>query len=372
MNLRKGMLKDSALFAKAIRSCMKGIIFAGNVGMMTNLRYLDFYKQIDVDAVFDELGWIPEEDDGVEMKGFCFDAWGLHKHGDTTGKFAFNREKVVGNCFVCQGFTLQALVMAINNLDYQEATNWLFKFTKPSQKSSEEFYEQVSRLLNSSEPETKPMPFFNELVLDQWHPDDPLDYEWFSERNISSAVVDHFKCGFNPQAKSHHSKKEVYQGRAIILPHFWNKKLVGWQHRWLDERPNWVPKYENTSSFPRDRTVWGYDFCKVQDHQPIIVESVPTALMLISEGYPAIATFGASVSDAQIKLLRVFSQGILLARDNDEAGRVWEDKIISGLVRYVPILGVDPVKGSGNDLGDLEINELSTHLQSITYRGISL
>lgn len=331
--------------------------------MPTNLRYLDFYKQVDLDAVYDELGWVPESTDGVEDKGFCPDVWSLHKHGDTTGKFAFNRDKRVYNCWVCGGGTLLDLVMAAKSVPYQEATDWLFQFTKPSDQTSEQFYEEIERMLHSDDPPVKkPLPYFNERVLEPWD----IHHKWFTDRGIENSVREFFKCGYNPTAREYSAKDGVYEGEAIILPHFWDGRLVGWQSRWLDEaRPRWVGKYTNTSSFPRHQTVFGYDFCKTIPKQPIVVESTTTALMLISRGYPAIATFGGQVTPEQLKLLRIFQKGVILAPDNDSVGKEWIGKATEALLRYIPLLGVPLVQGSGSDLGDLQPEELPTHLQGI-------
>lgn len=333
----------------------------------TNLRYSEFAKHIDVDSVWEELDWQPDEDlsNEIEDKGFCPDLWGLHKNGDTTGKFAFNRDKLVYNCWVCGGGTLLSLVMESKKLDYQEATNWLFKFTKPVDQSPAEFYGEIQRLLESDDEKEPPLPYFNTRVLDPWV---NQSHNWFNTRNISKDVREYFKLGFNPQARQYHPKHGSYEGSAIVLPHFWKDgKLVGWQHRWMNTTPRWVPKYTNTSEFPRERTLWGYHFCLVQDKQPIIVESVPTALMLISAGYPAIATFGAEVTPTQLKLLRVFQQGVLLASDNDGAGSKWLATNTNYLERYIPVLHVPTVKGVGSDLGDLKPEELSTHLKGTSY-----
>lgn len=335
-----------------------------NVG----LRYSDFSDQIDLDAVYDELGWAPERTHLDEDIGFCPDLHGWHKNGDTTGKFAFNRTKLCYNCWVCSGGSLLSWVMEAKSLDVQDATTWLYQFTKPRKISSDDFYAEIETLLAVGKPDHKTLPFFNEKVIEKWKQPHP----WFKERNIDPEVVDYFQLGFD---KDHvkYGPKGNYTGRAIILPHFWKGKLVGWQERWLDQdRPPWVGKYTNTSDFPRNETLWGYDFAYQSKQQPIVVESVTTALYLISQGYSSIATFGAGVSAEKMGLLRVFNQGVILAPDNDPAGYAWLDDpgkttLHGYLERYVPVLVVPYVEGSGADVGDLEPEQLSMHLKGTNY-----
>lgn len=339
----------------------------GNYGV--GLRYGDFVDQIDLDAVYEELGWSPERTHLDEDIGFCPDLHARHNNGDTTGKFAFNRNKKCYNCWVCGGGSLLSWVMESKDLDIQDATSWLYDFTKPKKISAEDFYSEIEVLLEVGKPEHKNMPFFNDKVIEKWRNN---SHRWFAERRIDPEVASYFKLGFDAEHIKY-GPKGNYTGPCIILPHFWKGKLMGWQERWLSqERPPWVGKYTNTSDFPRNETLWGYDFALKSSQQPIIVESVTSALYLISEGYSAIATFGASVSAEKMALLRVFNQGVILAPDNDPAGYAWLNDpgkitLHGYLERYIPTLVVPYVEGSGADLGDLEPDQLSLHLKSTNF-----
>src|SRR3954452_20242818 len=117
------------------------------------LRYKDFYNQIDYDSLYEDLGWNPEQTYGAEDKGYCLDPWSLHKHGDTTGKLAINRDKGVYNCWVCGGGTILSLVMEVKHLPVDEATAYLWQFTKHDRENPQEFYSKVARLLQEDKPE---------------------------------------------------------------------------------------------------------------------------------------------------------------------------------------------------------------------------
>lgn len=327
-----------------------------------NLKFQDIIDRIDYDKLYEALEWEPISTNGDEDKGYCLMTWN-HKNGDTTGKLAINRDKGVYNCWVCDGGSILSLVMEVKSLGYQEAMEWLWQFVDAAQKETpDEFYQRVQKLLTREYKDFKPLPYFNDRVL-TWEGWD----EYFATRNITQDVATYFKLGVDPEHKKFHPQHGEHVGPAAIFPHYWEEKLVGWQERWLEEIPKWIGRYTNTTDFPRETTVWGYDFAIRQEKQPIICESVPTALMLISEGYPAIATFGAQVTSDQLRHLRVFQQGIMLAPDNDLAGTKWLTTATEYLKRFVPVLQVPTVTGSGSDLGDLHPDELSIHLKGITH-----
>jgi hypothetical protein len=151
--------------------------------MAKPLRYSKFVDQIDLDEVYAELGFAPDQEDhrGNDI-GQCILPWGLHQHGDTTGKFAIQREKKVFNCWVCGGGSLLSLVMAVKDLSDEEATNWLYQFTKPAEERGEAFLERISKIMRPEKGQAWCNPYYNERVLDKWLTD---DHPWLEERGIA-------------------------------------------------------------------------------------------------------------------------------------------------------------------------------------------
>lgn len=273
-------------------------------------------------------------EDESEIQCRCPDWDGHHSHGDRTGKLYINPDKGVYNCWVAGGGNLTQLVSNVRSINYDGAKRFVSNFVDLSL-SREVFGYQLDRIFDSKWTEDGKMPYFVQTVLDQWSIE---SHPWFTQRNISKDVIRRYKLGYNTKDDT------------IILPHFFENRLVGFQHRYLDDRR---PKYKFTLGFPKDRTLWGYDTAKTT---PIIVESVPSALMLISHGYDALATFGASVTAKQCRLLRKYSNGIILSRDNDEAGIRWFNKIVSELDAFLPIQTLDVIEGKKADIGDYRGN----------------
>lgn len=325
-----------------------------------NLRYSDFADRINVEAFEDAIGFVPNDQVGDNDVGFCMFPEN-HMHGDTTGKFAIEREKKLYNCWSCGGGTLLSLTMELHpEWDAEEATEWLYQFADADLRDDKEFVEEFLAAFEDVERRVKTLPYFNIKVLDRYFQES--NTAWFDGRGIAPWVSQMFRLGYSSMVRKASPGKGKfvddpdYYGPAIILPHFWNERLVGWQHRWLDDdRPEWVKKYTNTPDFPKEDTLFGWDRAKTQSGPVLVSESVPTTLFVISEGVSAVSTFGSGVNDPQLRLLRQFSGGVILAPDNDKAGHKWADTIHEYLKRFIPVYQLPPVPGEKSDLGDLAL-----------------
>lgn len=333
-----------------------------------HLHYQDFADSIDLDAFEEAIGFEPLEHKNSEDIGYCPDLWGMHKHGDTTGKFAINRDKCVYHCFLCGGGNLLSLAMESQKMDEETATEWLHKFAVGDVRTDTQFVDDMFKLLDDyEEKKGDRMPYFNAHVLSQFHGElvgeENELFEWCATRGITPEVAVEHQLGYNDWHKKIAPMRggekidDDYFGPCVVFPHFWESKLVGWQHRWLNhglDTPKWLPKYTNTSDFPKARTIYNYDHAmKHPGNRAIVVESVPTVLFLESMGLPAIATFGSGVKENQLRMMRWFENGVIVAPDNDAPGEKFARQVRDYLERYVDVTVLKPVTLSeGADLGD--------------------
>lgn len=322
-----------------------------------SLRYSDFADRINVDAFEDAIGFSPEDRVGDNDVGFCMFPEN-HMHGDTTGKFAIEREKKLYNCWSCGGGTLLSLTMELHSeWEADEATEWLYQFVDADLRDDQEFVDEFLASFDDADRREKTLPYFNVKVLDRYF--QTSNMSWFEGRGIAPWVVETCQLGYSPRCRKPSPGKGKfiddpdYYGPAIIFPHFWSGRLVGWQHRWLDDdRPEWVKKYTNTPDFPKEDTVYGWDYATSVKGMPIVVESVPTVNFLMSEGLSAVSTFGSGVNEPQLRLLRRFNEGVVLAPDNDKAGTKWADTITQYLKRFTKVWIIPPLEDEKADLGD--------------------
>jgi hypothetical protein len=344
---------------------------------MPKLRYGEFESLIDLDQLYEAVGFSPERTQGSWDQGYCIFP-DNHANGDTTGKFGINRDERIYNCWVCGGGDLLSLAMELHpEFNVDDATHWLHQFTRGV--SDDKFLDEFEKDLADVEKRAATLPYFNSRVLDRWVAElwtgdptnnreeilDLLAGKWAITLDIALEA----NVGYDPM-HSRSVKGETYVGPALIFPVFWKDRLVGWQERWLEDeedRPKWVPKYTNTTDMPKSDIIYGYDDAlrgPLRKAKVFVVESVPSALALRSAGLNAVATFGTSINEPQLRLLRRFSQGVVPCPDNDPppktkpdampAGLKWQKHIADYLVNFVPVtLMPPPPVAPKDDVADL-------------------
>ena len=116
------------------------------------------------------------------------------------------------------------------------------------------------------------------------------------------------------------------EGAAWILPirDADSGVLRGWQTKSAHDT-------RNTPGTRKGRTLFGIDRFQ-PGSTAILVESPLDAAVLLSAGLDGgLASFGANVSREQAQILRDRAGRIVLALDNDDAGRAGQDKLIEHL-----------------------------------------
>lgn len=307
-----------------------------------------------------------------------------HPGADASPSFSVNEDNLLWNCFTCDdGGSLPTLVIRIEELqdsDYEtawaKAVDWLIPFSdgEVSEDDDAGFLEQVDKYFKRGEERkryVKPtMPYFADRVIDLLEPA-PLDI--LAKWNITSEeTVEHFRLKYDPERHRIKGDKD-YTAPALVIPHFFNGKLVGFQERWLaDDRPKWVPKYTNSDDFPKSTTLYDWDNVReeAQGSPAIVVESAMTRIRLWELGYAGVATFGASVTDEQVRLLRALRGGVILSFDNDPdylnqkgkwvmgSGRKAMLTYVEKLADYIPVEFLPFVDKDKGDLADLEDREV--------------
>jgi len=326
------------------------------------MNYHDFKHRIDMDALESELGFSVLRSHNDEDIGYCIFPEN-HQHGDTTGKLHINRTKKVWHCWVCGGGDLVSLVMLKRQLDPRDAVNWLYQFATNTANVEDDraFIERVMAMLEDKIEEIS-MPYYNKHVLDRFE----KKYDYFYHRGISRAVCTKYLLCHCDNMKQTLGNGEEYRGPAAIFPHFWNDTLVGYQCRWIEYGnpgfPARMPKWKSTPDFPRESTIFNYHNALRSPQPPVLCESAITTLFLESCGFSSVASFGAYLTDAQARLLRRFNQGVIIAPDNDSAGKKMSNMVKSSLLSYIPVYQIPedwcrylPAPHEKADFGDFAV-----------------
>jgi len=330
---------------------------------------------IDTEALLSDLGvdfsfWHKEH----QAMCHCPNLYGLHENGDRNPSFGFNDEKLAYNCFTCGGGNVIELVQMMkpeyarrfkgDTQKDQEAITYLEQFADFNQQSG--IAAKVSEILHAKEEKPMPLPDYPADSLFQYHKIHPYLYE----RGLTKDVIVEMQVGFDDE----HG--------AIVIPHFFQNKLVGIQRRHLAQDSNGdficprceqnkksVPKYWNTPNFPKVNTLYGYDHMKqalVEEdgRSVIVVESPFSALKLKSLGFNrVVATFGQFSREQGMLLIAIPT--ILYWPDNDYAGHQNTWRTISSLGQYTTVKIVPVLPKLKGDPGDLETSdEVLKYLQN--------
>jgi len=340
---------------------------------------------LDFEIILPLLGIDPVSYHGDWIQASCPDLTGMHEGGDASPSFGVNTEDLGYNCFVCGGGTLTELVAGILEVDDESAVEWLEEHSTLNYVATkDDFIAEGERLLSKMMAKTTPtkevLPDYPPDLLFQFDKIHP--YVW--ERGLSKKVVTEKQIGFT----------EEHMG--IVIPHFFDQKLVGIQYRHLAQKgkqflcpdpycnpphKNKVPKYKNTPHFPRNTTLFNYD--KASSYSwVIVVESPFTELYLESHGYPnVVATFGAGLSGEQAWLLSRFTNGVYFWPDNDSASAQWFVEVrkkpskrpahaLILLEKSVPTFIVPAVPGAKADPADAAPNEIDRYLKAAYPTGL--
>ena len=341
--------------------------------------YADIKDSIRLEEVIDNLGIYVDRVDKGEYWSSC--PLSTHPGSDASPSFSVNDELLVYNCFVCGGGPLPKLVQDVLSLDsWDDAIDWLTPYSDGPSDTDEGFMKQLARYLERADQKphyerTPELPYYSESILERME-DAPLELvaKWGIK---DTETILHHKIKYDPE-HARVFKKGEYVGPALIIPHFFGGKMVGYQERWLDDdRPDGIPKYTNSDDFPRKETLYGWDEAKMVGATPlIVVESTMTRVRLWELDYLAVATFGASLSERQIRLLRNWLPGLIFAQDNDPdfknakgqmvagAGKANLAKNVNALLDYTSVEVIPPATKEKGDLADLEDEEIVSLIEA--------
>jgi DNA primase len=114
-------------------------------------------------------------------------------------------------------------------------------------------------------------------------------------------------------------------------------------------------EFKNTPGLAKSKTLFNLHRVKTSN-KVYVVESSFDAIRLDQVGFPAVATLGATVSNAQIDLLQKYFNDIIVIADNDEAGGNMMKRIIERLGSRVSVIKLNK---EYKDIGDMDDSAIS-------------
>lgn len=290
-----------------------------------------------------------------------------HNNGDQNPSAACNLDRKLYICYSYWGGDLFHLIQKLENKSsFADIVPILAPFLGDATAEPDAFREEMearlAAFLATPGAYTADLPAYSDRVLAPW----AFVHPYLHERGIDTDTASALQIGWRED------------DNRIVIPHFWDGKLVGWQARAVPDRPgqwpgtaNPEPKYKSTAGFPKANTLY-YNHAKPRPTggSVIVVESPFSVLKATAVGLttPVLATFGAKVSASQIAMLADFDEVTVWA-DDDAAGTLMARKLAKALYRQTRVWVVDP--DPGKDMADYDTRtaletKLSTAAPAVT------
>lgn len=288
---------------------------------------------------------------GASYKGLC------PFHDDKTPSFYVNPAKGVCKCFSCgKGGSAVGFIMEIEQMSYPEALRHLAKKFNIEIKE-----EELTKEEQKNRNERERMLALNDWAASFYHDymlHDPMGQAvgmaYFRSRGFRDDIIEKFKLGYAPDQwdalakaalakgfkedilvatslafkKDNGTLTDKFRGRAMFPWFSLSGQVIGFGGRVLDARTKGVAqKYVNSSDsevYHKLQELYGLFQAKKQiakDQLVYMVEGYTDVLSMHQCGIEnVVANSGTALNDAQIRLLKRFTNNIILIYDGDEAG----------------------------------------------------
>jgi DNA primase len=284
----------------------------------------DIYTAEQVRRVLNGTGIDIEAEYGTDYIIFC-----PYHNNNRTPAGEVSKEHGMFFCFGCQTTkTLIEFVMYTSNRTYFEAV----RFIKSKEQDSS-IEDSINKTLIKKPEFTQ----YDELLIKRLNNqalESPRAMRYFEGRKITKDSITKFNLGYSEK-----------QDSVTIPIHSPDGMCIGFVARTIE-----VKEFKNTPGLPKGKVLFNLHRIKTSS-TVYVVESSFDAIRLDQVGFPAIATLGANVSAAQIKLLEKYFNSIVLIADNDDAGIIMRDKLIEKLGPVVTSVYIDK---KYKDIGDMD------------------
>ncbi|MGH7642968.1 MAG: DNA primase [Candidatus Dormibacteria bacterium] len=296
---------------------------------------------------------------GREWKGLC------PFHTEHTASFYVNPEKQLWNCHGChEGGDIFHFVELIDHTDFRGALEELAK--RAGVDLSQDRPQSPTEIRRRKQREA--LLHLNQLAVDFYHhvllrsPTGQLGRRFLDSRGVTEEDREHFKLGYAPLGttqdnlvrflRKHQADPadiaasglartergrltDFFRQRVVIPIRDEQGRSVGFGGRAIGEGS---PKYLNTrgtSLFEKSYVLFGLDLAREAMHKErraVLMEGYFDVIGAHRIGIRnAVSVSGTALTDAQVRLLRRFSDEVILCFDGDPAGQTAAGKAV-GLV----------------------------------------
>ena len=292
-------------------------------------------------------GYVSLKRAGSNLKGLC------PFHSEKSPSFTVYPQNNSFYCFGCgAGGDQISFVMRIERLDYPDAIQFLAKRAgvtvvddNQSKYSNEPRFDR-QRMFKMNVDAAK---YFNAMLFSD-DPDAKNALAYFTEkRKLSVATIKHFGLGFAPNSYDRFSKYMLSRGytydelvagflcgktdKGHYFDAFRNRvmfpiidvsgNVIAFGGRVMDDSK---PKYKNSSDTPvfkKSRNLFALNFARMSCKDSLILcEGYMDVIALHSVGISnAVATLGTAITSEQARIMKNYTDKVVICYDSDEAGQ---------------------------------------------------
>ena len=280
---------------------------------------------------------------GRTHKGLC------PFHNEKTPSFMVYEDTQSFYCFGCgAGGDAITFTMKIENLDYIEAVKLLAEragLSMPDEGYDDSLTKKKNRILAANREAAR---FFHSCLLDKKN-SHALNY--FLNRGLTPQTIKHFGLGYAPDSwdslikhmrEKGFSVHELYEADLVkkstkngerFYDNFRNRMMtpiidirgnvIGFGGRVLDDSK---PKYVNTADtlvYKKSHEVFAMNYAKnAKEDFLIVAEGYMDVIALHQAGFTnAVACLGTALTSEQARLMKRYTDEVVLSYDSDEAGQ---------------------------------------------------
>ncbi len=291
-------------------------------------------------------------------------------HKEKSPSFSVSPDKQIFHCFGCGvGGDVITFICKIENVNYKEAIQILAEKANITLPVSDNAQDAKREMLKQKVYE------INEIVAKFYHenlykPSAKEAQEYVKKRKLDNNTLKKFMIGYsngtnevykflkqkgfkeeeillsNLVKKTDYGYNDVYKNRLIFPIQDVRNRIIAFGGRVLDDSK---PKYINSPEgivYNKGRNLYALNVAKNADTKNIImVEGYMDAVSLHQRGISnAVASLGTSLTEGQARLLRKYTEKVVISYDSDGAGQA------------ATLRGLDILKNVGCDVRILQMD----------------
>lgn len=269
-------------------------------------------------------------------------------HSEKSPSFAVSPDKQIFHCFGCHaGGSALHFLMKIEGINFKEAIETLAERSNIQLPKLDSFESNETQILKDKvyEVNKETAQFYHERL---YTPIAKSAQEYVKKRKLDNTTLKSFVIGFSGAWDElyKHLREKGFQDREILESGLVNRnengkyidryrnrlmfpiqdvrgKIIAFGGRVLDDsKPKYINSPENIV-YSKGRNLFGLNIAKQYSKEKIIiVEGYMDAISLHKAGiHNVVASLGTALTEAQGRLLRRYSQQVVIGYDSDGAGQ---------------------------------------------------